>query len=104
VSGRPRWRVGRTRSPGLFFISRGRRQIGGVNDGHGLATARQERQNLFDQLLIDGAQSRDSGALTKLIKHSPVRRAMPVLEARKAPPVLLFRKQADQGIETVCRG
>ena len=31
---------------------------------------RQERQELFDQVLIDGAQRRHPGALTELVKHS----------------------------------
>jgi inosine/xanthosine triphosphate pyrophosphatase family protein len=89
---------------GLFFIGGGRRQISGINDGHGLATDRQERQELFDQLFIDGAQSRHSSALTKLVKHSHIRRAMPVMEMRKASPVPRLWKQANQGVETVCRG
>jgi hypothetical protein len=55
-------------------------------------------------MFIDGAQRRHPGALTELIKHSHIRRAMPVMQMRKAPPVPLFWKQADQGVETVCRG
>jgi hypothetical protein len=89
---------------GLFFIGRGRRQIRGVDNRHGLLTGRHERQNLSGQLLIDDAQSPYSGALTKLVKHSHIRRVMPVMEMSKAPPVPLLWKQADQGVETVCRG
>lgn len=59
---------------------------------------------MFDQVFIDGAQSGYSGALTELVKHAHIRRAMPVMEMRKAPPVPLLWKQADQGVETVCRG
>jgi hypothetical protein len=55
-------------------------------------------------VFIDGAQCRHPGALTKLVKHSHIRRAMPVMKMSKAPPVPLLWKQADQGVETVCRG
>ena len=98
------WPVVLTTDFGLFFIGRGGRQICGVDDRHGLPTGRHERQNLFGQLLIDGVQSRYSDALTKLVKPSYLWRAMPVIEMSQAPPVPLLWKQADQGVETVCRG
>ena len=56
--------------PRSFFIGGGRRQIRGINDGHRLTPDRQERQELFDQVFIDGAQRRHPGALTELVKHS----------------------------------
>jgi hypothetical protein len=59
---------------------------------------------LFDQVFIDGAQRGCSGTLTKLVKHPHIRRAMPVMEMSKAPPVPLLWKQANQGVETVRRG
>jgi hypothetical protein len=59
---------------------------------------------LFDQVFIDGAQRRHPGALTDLVKHPHIRRAVPVMEMSKAPPVPLLWEQADQGVETVCRG
>jgi len=54
-------------------------------------------------VFIDGAQSGCSGALTELAKHSHIRRAMPVMETSKAPPVPLLWQQTDQGIKTVRR-
>lgn len=72
------WRAGPTRHHGLFFIGGGRRQIGGINDGDGLTTRRQERQELFDQMFIGGAQHRHPGAGTKLMQHSDIRGALPM--------------------------
>ena len=92
-----------TRSRGLFFIRGGRRQIGGVNDGHGFATGRQERQRGFDQMFIDAAQASDSRPGTELMQHPHIRGAPPMTEPRKPTPRSLLGKQADHGIETVCR-
>jgi hypothetical protein len=69
-----------------------------------LTPGRQERQELFDQVFIDGAQCCCPGTLTELVKHSHIRRAVPVMEMRKAPPVPLLWQQSDHGVETVCRG
>lgn len=93
-----------TRSRGLFFISGGRRQIGGVNDGHGFATGRQERQRGFDQMFIDAAQAADSGVGAELMQHPHIRSPPPMTNPRKPPPRALLGKQADHGIETVRRG
>lgn len=95
--------VGRTKNHGLFFIGRGGRQIGGINDGHGLATGGQEGQELLDQLFIDGAQSRHPGTGAKLMQHADIGGALPMVQPRKATPGTLFRQQADQGIKTVRR-
>jgi hypothetical protein len=98
------WRAGRTRHPGLFFIGGGRRQIGGVNDGDGLTARWQERQELLDQVFIDGAQRRHTGAGAKLMQHPNIGRALPMRQPRKASPRTLFGQQADDGIKTVRRG
>jgi len=98
------WRAGPTKRHGLFFIGGGRRQIGGINDGDGLTTRRQKRQELFDQMFIDGAQRRHSGAGTKLMQHSDIRGALPMRQPRKTSPSTLLRQQADHGIKTVRRG
>lgn len=56
---------------------------------------------MFDQVFIDGTQRRHPGALTELVKHSHIWRAMPVMEMSKTPPVPLLWKQANQGVETM---
>ncbi len=97
-------RAGRTKRHGLFFIGGSRRQIRGINDGDGLATRRQERQKLFDQVFIDGAQRRHPGTGAKLMQHPDIGGALPVRQPGKASPSTLLRQQADHGIKTVRRG
>jgi len=84
--------VAPTRSRGLFFIRRGRRQIGGVNDGHGFATGRQERQRGFDQLFIDAAQASDSGVGAELMQHPYIWSPPPMTNPRKPTPSTLLGK------------
>jgi hypothetical protein len=98
------WRAGPTKRHGLFFIGGGRRQIGGINDGDGLTARRQERQELFDQVFIDGAQRRHPGTGAKLMQHPDIRGALPMRQPRKVPPSTLLRQQTDHGIKTVRRG
>ena len=68
-----------------------RRQIGRVDEGHGLGPTRRPLDQWQPQLVVDRSETRYSGTRAKLVEHAHIRPAMPMGQPRKLAPGSPFR-------------